>query len=88
MRYLIQNTYGRMALLGLLFLPAVQQLHAQAVTPTNNKPDGSTVNTDTIPYPGIRNLNGNGKFNYVRTIIPDHSQLEINKMFSFMTWKT
>lgn len=58
---------------GLLILSGATIVPAQQVNnPTDNKPDGSNTNTNaSVDYPGLFNLHNTGKFNYVRTRIPD-----------------
>jgi len=55
------------ALLAAAALPAV----AQQVAPTSNIPQAVTNTPSTVLYPGLHNLSDNGKFNYIRTIVPD-----------------
>ncbi|WP_190277229.1 DUF6443 domain-containing protein [Taibaiella lutea] len=71
MKKLFRFTCRIAVLCCLAFLLGIQA-QAQTVAPTLNKPDGSTLPTGAVTYPGIHDLNNNNdQYNYIRTIVPD-----------------
>jgi len=58
-----------------------QASFGQVVAPSDNKPDNSSLPPMSVIYRGIHNLNSNGKFNYVRTILPDQPVQNLSGSF-------
>jgi RHS repeat-associated protein len=56
---------------GLALLLVGLSTQAQQQPPTANKPQNPGGTQATVPYYGLHNLSPNGKFNYIRTIVPD-----------------